>query len=124
MSEFFTLAAPPTTDRATNPATLADWQALWQNLDMPRFAAAIDFPVQPFVLQLDAQSDAGGFVRDWPRPDDRRTVNLGYALQWWSFAATTLVLWLVLNLRRTGNDRRSAPRTKPHTAQPGIDAPS
>ena len=119
-AEFFTLATPPTAD----PATRADWQPLWQNLDMARFAAAVDFAVQPFVLQLEAQSDAGGFVRDWPRPDDRRTVNLGYALQWWSFAATTVVLWLVLNLRRAGNNRRSTPCSTPHTAQPGIDDPS
>lgn len=95
-TKFFSLAVPET----ANAAAGSDWQPLWQNLDMARFSAAVSFPLQPFIVQLDAQSDASSFVREWPRPDDRRTVNLGYALQWWSFAATTFVLWLVLNLRR------------------------
>lgn len=76
------------------------WQRVWQNLDMERYAKSIAFPVQPVVIQLDAQSDAGGFVRDWPRPDDKRLMNLGYALQWWGFAATTVALWLYHGFRR------------------------
>ena len=74
------------------------WQRIWQNLDLPRYAAAAGFPVQPVILQIDAPN-ADGFVRDWPRPDDRRQVNVGYALQWWAFAATTLALWLFFHLR-------------------------
>ena len=57
-------------------------------------------PIQPVVLELDAYgiaADAGGFVREWRRPDERRFVNVGYALQWWAFAATTFALWLVLS---------------------------
>ena len=76
------------------------WQSVWQNLDLARYGKAVSFPLQPVVLQLDADSPAGGFVREWPRPDDRRQTNLGYALQWWSFAATTVVLWLLLNFRK------------------------
>ena len=75
-------------------------QAVWQNLDLARYAKMLAFPIQPLVLQLDAESAAGGFVRDWPSPDERRQTNLGYALQWWSFAATTVVLWLVVNFRK------------------------
>jgi surfeit locus 1 family protein len=75
-------------------------QRVWQNLDLARYAQAVPFPLQPVVIQLDAQSGGGGFVRDWRRPDDRLQTNLNYAIQWWSFAATTLVLWLVLNFRR------------------------
>lgn len=77
-----------------------EWQNVWQNLDLTRYAGTVDFPVQPVVVQLDPASQPGGFVREWSRPDDRRQVNLGYALQWWAFAATTFVLWLVLNIRR------------------------
>lgn len=75
-------------------------QSVWQNLDVERYAKAVNFPIQPVILQLDPDASVGGFVRDWPRADDRRQTNLGYALQWWSFAATTVVLWLVLNLRK------------------------
>ena len=88
---FFTLGKAAT-------APDSQWQNVWQNLDLQRYAAEVGFPVQPVILQLDAASSAG-FVRDWPRPDDRRQVNLGYALQWWAFAATTLALWLFFHLR-------------------------
>lgn len=76
------------------------WPRVWQNLDMERYAALAGFPVQPVVIQLDPQSAAGGFVREWPRPDDRRLTNLGYALQWWSFATVTVALWLYFGFRR------------------------
>lgn len=76
------------------------WPRVWQNLDMERYARLAGFPVQPLVIQLDPQSAGAGFVREWPRPDDRRLTNLGYALQWWTFAATTVALWLYHGFRR------------------------
>ncbi len=77
-----------------------EWPQVWQNLDMERYARLAGFPVQPVVIQMSADNTAGGFVREWPRPDDRRLTNLGYALQWWSFAATAVALWLYHGLRR------------------------
>ena len=80
------------------------WQTIWQNLDLERYGKTVNFPIQPVVLQLDPPGTAGdaggGFVREWLRPDERRFVNVGYALQWWAFAATTCTLWLVLSFRR------------------------
>lgn len=90
-SRFFTLADER--DEGT-------WRTVWQNLDMDRYARLAGFPVQPAVIQLDPQSAGAGFVREWPRPDDRRSTNLGYAFQWWSFAATTVALWLYHGFRR------------------------
>lgn len=95
-TRFFTLGA----DRAS-----PEWQYVWQNLDLAAYAEAVKFPIQPIVIELDAGSTAGGFVREWRRPDERVQTNLGYALQWWSFAATTVVLWLVLNFRRSPEER-------------------
>lgn len=76
------------------------WQHVWQNLDLARYGERVSFPVQPVVMQLDPESAAGGFVRDWVRPDDRRLTNLGYAFQWWGFAATTVGLWCFFGFRR------------------------
>lgn len=92
-TRFFTLGSEPA-------ATGAAWQSVWQNLDLARYRQSVDFPVQPVVMQMDAASDAGGFVREWPCPDDRRQINVGYALQWWAFAATTGGLWLFFAWRR------------------------
>ncbi len=91
-TRFFTLKADGET---------GGWQTVWQNLDLDRYAERVGFPIQPVVLQLDPDSTAGGFVREWPRPDERIQTNLSYAIQWWTFAATTVVLWLVFNIRRS-----------------------
>jgi len=91
-TRFFTLGA----DQGKG----TQWQAVWQNLDLDRYGKAVAFPLQPIVIQLDAESSAGGFVRAWPHPDERIQTNLGYALQWWAFAATTVVLWLFFSFGR------------------------
>ena len=45
-----------------------------------------------------------GLVRDWPAPDLGADQNRSYMLQWYSFAALAVVLWLTLNWRaRDGN---------------------
>lgn len=90
---FFTLGkdAPIVPDRP--------WPALWQNLDLARFRAAAPYPVQPLVLQLAADAPAG-FARDWPRPDERWAMHFSYALQWYGFAASALLIWFFLGWRR------------------------
>ena len=57
------------------------------------------YPLQPIILQLDPAAP-GGFVRDWPRPDERADKHLSYALQWFGFAATTVGIWVWFLLRR------------------------
>jgi surfeit locus 1 family protein len=78
----------------------ADWQLLWQNMDMRHYARSVPFKVLPFVLRLDASSGAGGFVRDWPKPAERVEMHIGYAWQWWGFSAALAAIWLFVNLKR------------------------
>lgn len=77
------------------------WQTVWENVDLVRYRAAVPFPVQPFLVRLDPAS-AGGFVRQWPRPDARAETNLGYAFQWFGMAAALVVIYLVVNLKKPG----------------------
>ncbi len=91
-AKFFTLEAPPTKN--------ASWQPVWQNLDMMRYLKTVPFVVQPFVVRLDAQSEAGGFVRNWPPPGNNIAMHLGYAYQWFGFALTLLVIYIVLNIKK------------------------
>lgn len=76
----------------------AGWQTVWQNLDVARYRARVEFPLQPIVLELDPASPAG-FVRDWPRPDERIERHVGYAMQWYGFAAASVGIWLFFLLR-------------------------
>lgn len=87
---FFTLG--------TEPATKA-WQPVWQNLDLARFRSLAPWPLQPVVIQLDPASPAG-FGREWPRPDERLERHLSYALQWYGFAASAVLIWMALGWRR------------------------
>lgn len=91
-AKFFTLEAPPSTD--------GKWQPVWQNMDMHRYAKAVPFEVQPFVVRLAPQSAAGGFVRNWPRPAENIEMHIGYAYQWFGFALTLLVIYIVLNVKK------------------------
>jgi surfeit locus 1 family protein len=91
-SKFFTMDTPP--------AANGSWQPVWQNMDMARYAKSVPFAVQPFVVRLDAKSNAGGFVRSWPPPGERVTMHLGYAYQWFGFALTLLVIYIVLNIKQ------------------------
>lgn len=87
---FFTLGPEPAADA---------WQPVWQNLDLARFRRLAPWPLQPVVIQLDPASPAG-FGREWPRPDERLERHLSYALQWYGFAASALLIWLALAWRR------------------------
>ncbi|MBC7756286.1 MAG: SURF1 family protein [Bdellovibrio sp.] len=80
--------------------TAQKWQPLWQHLDMQRYAKSAPFGVQKFIVRLDATSKAGGFVRNWPPPGNNVNMHLGYAYQWFGFALTLLVIYIVLNLKK------------------------
>lgn len=92
-NRFFTLGADALKDSAR-------WQRVWQNLDLPGYSKAVGFPLQQVVIQLAPESTAGGFAREWPRPDERLEKHLSYALQWWGFAAATVAIWIAVNFRR------------------------
>ncbi len=72
---------------------------VWQRIDVDLFRQQFPFPLLPIVVQQTGAAD-DGLVRDWP------PLNLGverhkaYALQWFAFAVTLLVLYIALNAKR------------------------
>ena len=91
-NRFFTLESPAVKSII--------WQPIWQNLDLQRYVKSVPFNIQPFIVRMDAKSDAGGFVRNWPIPGERITKHLGYAYQWFGFALTVIVIYIVLNIKK------------------------
>jgi len=77
------------------------WQPVWQILDIKRYAALVPFGVQPLVVRLDPSSNASGFARNWPRPAERIEMHIGYAYQWYGFALAFLLIYLVVNFRKS-----------------------
>jgi surfeit locus 1 family protein len=96
-AKFFTLEAPPTAGSKWSPTLPIQ---VWQHLDMQRYIKSVPFAAQPYVVRLDAKSAAGGFVRNWPPPGERVSMHLGYAYQWFGFALTLLVIYIVLNVKK------------------------
>jgi len=74
--------------------------AVWQNVDPARFSAATGVAVLPLVIEAtQAPTPDDGLVRAWPAPDFGIEKHRIYMVQWYAFAALSLLLWLVFNLR-------------------------
>jgi surfeit locus 1 family protein len=77
--------------------------ALWPKVtSFPTFAelaAALGHPVEPWMLAQDPGTGAG-YVRDWQPPGLPPLRHLSYAIQWWGFAVTLLIIWGIMSARR------------------------
>ena len=72
---------------------------VWGNFDLNRYQEVVNLKMQPImVLQKDIIED--GLVRDWDKPDSGASKNMGYAIQWFLLAATAIIIFLVLNVKR------------------------
>jgi surfeit locus 1 family protein len=71
---------------------------VWQNLTIARYQATTKSPVLPVVVLSDAAGEGLVAVRE--TPDAGVAKHREYALTWFSLAATTLAMWLVLNAKR------------------------
>jgi len=74
-----------------------------QSLDIGEFAAQTGLRLRPYFLEQHSAAD-DGLVRDWPRPDAGVATHESYSLQWYSFAALTVALFIVLSFRRVAAD--------------------
>ena len=76
------------------------WPQLVTYLDMDAVAKALQLSLEPWILQLD-QSDPAGFEgRDWKAAAMKPEVHRAYAVQWFSLALATIIIWLALAWRR------------------------
>lgn len=75
--------------------------AVWQNLDLARYAAATGLAVLPVIVEQTAPVDATDtLVRDWPAPDLGVEKHMIYMTQWFAFAALAAGLWGYFTFRR------------------------
>ncbi len=78
--------------------------ALRLYLDLESIARARGIQVQPVVLQQ-LSDTPDGLLRAWSDPKPEEGMHLAYAVQWFGFAATLLLLWLWVGWRRAhGHD--------------------
>ena len=67
--------------------------------DQPTPQAALGEKVEPWLLLLDPASP-DGYVRDWQPPGLSPLRHWSYAIQWWGFAVTLVIIWAIMSARR------------------------
>lgn len=72
---------------------------VWQNLSLARYRERMRIDVLPVVVLADEPAPGLAAVRETPNAGVAK--HREYSLTWFALAATTLVLWLVLNTRRS-----------------------
>ena len=70
-----------------------------QRLDIEEASDVIGVDLLPFIVRLAPNSDYG-YVRKWKTNDSGEDVHLGYAYQWFAFAITLLIIYLIINTKR------------------------
>lgn len=68
--------------------------------DIQDLEAALPYRLYPLVLLLD-ESEEGGFRRDWAPLNFGPEKHIAYAVQWFALAATLLVIFVVVNIRKS-----------------------
>lgn len=77
------------------------WPRLVSYPQIAELAAALGRELYPQVILLDPQ-EPGGYARNWAVAGTTPVRHLGYAIQWFAFAATAVAIWFALALRRDG----------------------
>ncbi len=85
------LAAPPATG----------WPRLVQFPQIGELSDALGRTLDPRVILLDP-TESDGYLRDWTIRGTTPDHHLGYAVQWFSFAALAGAIWFALSLRKPG----------------------
>jgi surfeit locus 1 family protein len=80
-------------DRLSRPGP--EWGRRWAYLDLGYFVRSTGLSVEPYVMLLDPGAP-GGFVREWPRLQDRHHRHLSYAGQWFLLTGVTVCAYLAL----------------------------
>jgi surfeit locus 1 family protein len=92
------LPSPGLASGRAPPSSAAPWPKVTSYPDMAQLEAALGRPLSSRVLLLDPTAPFG-YVRAWQPPGLPPLRHFSYAIQWWSFALATLILWAVLSRR-------------------------
>lgn len=79
----------------------AGWPRLVQYPHMDELSAILGRELRPRMILLDSELP-DGYVREWTVPGTTSDRHIGYAVQWFAFAALAVAIWVALGLRRDG----------------------
>lgn len=81
------------------PTTDSTWPKVTGFPTLAELSAALGEKVEPWMLLLDPASP-DGYVRDWQPPGLSPLRHWSYAIQWWGFAVTLVIIWGIMSSRR------------------------
>jgi surfeit locus 1 family protein len=81
------------------PASDASWPKVTSFPTLDELGQALGRGLEPWMLLLDPASP-DGYVRDWHPPGLSPLRHWSYAIQWWGFAVTLLIIWGIMSARR------------------------
>ena len=76
------------------------WPQLVTYLDLDSVSVALNTPLEPWLLQLEAEDESGFAGRQWQAAVMGPEVHGAYALQWFSLAAAAFIIWITLGVRK------------------------
>ena len=82
----------------------SQWPMVVQSVDYAKMANLLSYDLVPTTVQLDGAS-SDGFIRQWKaHAGITPQRHHAYAVQWFSLAATLLVLYLAFSLKRSNDE--------------------
>ncbi|MGH8686641.1 MAG: SURF1 family protein [Burkholderiales bacterium] len=85
--------------RAYAPSDTPPEGRVWQNVEVPTFAAWSGLALEPYVIEQHSPFP-DGLARNWPPADYGVEMHESYALQWYSLAALSVVAFVAMSFRR------------------------
>jgi surfeit locus 1 family protein len=92
------LPSPGLASGRAAPASTGPWPKVTSYPDMAQLEAVVGRRLSSRILLLDPTAPFG-YVRAWQPPGLPPQRHFSYAIQWWSFALGTLILWALLSRR-------------------------
>lgn len=93
--------------RAGEVEATGSFRRVWYAIDERRLREQFPYPLLDLTLQLLPSTDAPDFPVRLAAPPLDEGPHLGYAIQWFSFAAIALIGWTALILKSRGKERPS-----------------
>ncbi len=81
------------------PTADASWPKVTSFPTFAELSGALDHAVEPWMVLEDPLSP-DGYLRDWQPPGLSPLRHWSYAIQWWGFAVTLLIIWVIMSAKR------------------------
>ncbi|MGD8424238.1 MAG: SURF1 family protein [Gammaproteobacteria bacterium] len=95
----------PGLELETASGGIPEWPRVVQFPTAEELAQSLETDLTSRIVLLDASAE-DGYLRNWAPTEFGPERHYGYALQWFALAATLVIIYVVLNVKRSGNDRR------------------